>query len=317
MTRDELARSSRAILEPLRRSPIGVSSSEDAESDRARLVPRLEALVQQMPDEHAAAKKRRSWTRLLAAAAMLASLSAMVFLIAQSTGDHGRAERAGGTGSPASPGQGEAPPTTGNGDRFIGAAAIETQPQEVARFVTESGVELALGPASKARVRPAERSQYVELMRGTVSLDVPPLPAGSTFSVVTPDATVTVHGTRFSVSYSATSLTCVQVREGKVSVARRDRAPELLVAGQASGCDRAVGGAGAASRDRGLAEQRPTSTLAEENRLLRRALAAEQRGDGAAATRAAHDLLGRHPSSPFAEEARRIVARIESRRERP
>jgi ferric-dicitrate binding protein FerR (iron transport regulator) len=316
MTHDESERASRAALEPLRRSPVGVSSPQDADEERRRLLPHLEDMVARVPGERATARKRRSRTAVVIAAAALTLSSAAVWLGVHELG-HSDAEPAEGVAHAATATE-SAPSLPDNGDRFIGAAAIETQEREVVRFVTESGVELALGPASKARVRPNERRQSVELLRGTVSLEVPPLPPEASFSVVTPDATVTVHGTRFSVSYTAAdgAVTCVQVREGKVTVARRDRATETLVAGQASGCESKPRRQDSKAHEKIVAGPRSTSTLAEENRLLQRALAAEQRGDDAIAVATARSLMARYPRSPFAEEARRVMARVDDRTER-
>jgi ferric-dicitrate binding protein FerR (iron transport regulator) len=229
---------------------------------------------------------------------------------------------------------GTAPPLT-KGNRFVGEAAIETPSDAQARLVTESGVEVALSSASRARLHPAEQRQRVELIRGEVTLQVPPLVNGSTVAVVTPDATVTVHGTRFSVSYDANAArpaTCVRVMEGVVSVNRGTGRVESLHAGQSSGCDSVVAPASQPARDSSprteVTPERerlaastlpdrmddPTSSLASENQLLLAGLAAERRNDDAAARAALKTLLARFPHSPLAGEAKRALSRIDNAR---
>jgi TolA-binding protein len=66
------------------------------------------------------------------------------------------------------------------------------------------------------------------------------------------------------------------------------------------------------TRQRGPAGQNPT--LKHENMLFRRALAAEQEHDFAAAEGSLRRLLERYPSSPLAGEARRVLARVRTAR---
>jgi hypothetical protein len=160
---------------------------------------------------------------------------------------------------------------------------------------------------------------------------------GTSLSVATPDAVVTVHGTRFSVEIDH-DRTCVNVSEGVVSVSR-GAAVERLVAGQHSGCqqrregaDSAVAAASLASEaapqadqaetrkhvtapqlDRGTrasAARGPSGTLTRENRLFEQALAAEQARRWRDAEVLAQRLLARYPASPMGPEARRVLRRV-------
>jgi hypothetical protein len=76
----------------------------------------------------------------------------------------------------------------------------------------------------------ASAREVVRLARGVVSVRVPPMSPGHTFSIATPDAEVTVHGTSFTVEVvrpsagGATTVgpeTKVHVRSGVVSVSSR------------------------------------------------------------------------------------------------
>jgi ferric-dicitrate binding protein FerR (iron transport regulator) len=81
-----------------------------------------------------------------------------------------------------------------------------------------SHVRLALGP----RTADAAAPDFVRLDEGAVTFDVPKLGAGHSFSVETPDARVTVHGTSFEVTVDH-ARTRVVVREGLVSVVHDSR----------------------------------------------------------------------------------------------
>lgn len=91
--------------------------------------------------------------------------------------------------------------------------------------------EIALGGPGAA-----VSEERLGLTSGTVSLAVPPLAAGHTLVVATPIATVSVVGTRFSVTVQPTTETsqlrsCVSVAAGKVRVASAGD-QRLLAAGE-------------------------------------------------------------------------------------
>lgn len=189
---------------------------------------------------------------------------------------------------------------------------------------TEVGLE-ELGPRMTERVR---------LHRGAVRCVVPSLGPGQGFSVVTPDATVVVHGTVFGVEVSpdlqATPRTCVSVEDGVVTVRHRGGIARLE-AGERWGCvdeapmrepAPAVASAASPTVEPSLAERArrraalrvEAEALEEQNRLFRGALAAERRGEFAMAEAALQELLRRHPTSPLAGEARAMRTRLVARR---
>jgi hypothetical protein len=230
------------------------------------------------------------------------------------------------------------------GVRFGGTATLETPAEEAALLVTQAGVLVDLGPVSKARLRSARKQTQIDLMRGRVALDVPPLASDATLQVKTPDTTVTVRGTRFTVSYDATKAnqrTCVRVTEGEVSVDSR-AGTRSLVSGHSFGCDEAESIAkpgqpaverpteqpirreGARPRTRsGMPQREPASahgtatfesTLEKENRMLERALSAEKVGDLETAKFVLDALLTGYPDSPIANEAKAVLERVERKR---
>jgi len=198
-----------------------------------------------------------------------------------------------------------------------------------ARFTTPLGVEVEVSARTAvglSEVRPEHHASRLNLVDGTVRCRVPRLAAGESFAVVTPGAEVIVHGTVFTVRTTDKPHTpCVMVEEGRVEV-RTPSGSRWLGAGERSGCEPEV-----AEQPRvALAPpseppkntppkarapnttntQQGASALAEQNRLLAEALAAEQRGDPNTARALFTRLLVRHPSSPLATEARAGLARV-------
>jgi hypothetical protein len=179
----------------------------------------------------------------------------------------------------------------------------------------------------------------VLLDTGRVTARVPKLGPARTFAVETPEATVLVHGTAFSVERTAPSAesaprTIVDVGEGTVAV--RHHGIEVLL----HACDHWSSGSSlpselesapdidpaAGSPDRGASRPKSSppahrtsgapakgpegissdksSNLAAENRLLQAAMAARQQGDARRAVQLAGELVTRFPGSPLVEEAR-------------
>ena len=104
-----------------------------------------------------------------------------------------------------------------------------------ARVVARWGEAMAVFEGGEAgaslTIEPAGRDQrLLRLEQGRVLLDVDPLPAGMTLAVVTDDARVTVHGTRFLVDRGA-GATQVAVDRGLVRVASRSGATVDVPAG--------------------------------------------------------------------------------------
>jgi hypothetical protein len=195
---------------------------------------------------------------------------------------------------------------------------------------TSTGLALELAGETRVSLRDFSVSgtqSRVHLSRGEVTARVPRLEQGQQFSIVTPNARAVVHGTIFSVQVDSeqegVTQTCVRVTEGVV-VVHHDGGQAALNGGDSWGCGEVVidlddpatpeatarrpraPGRPAATMGRGEA----SGTLAAENALLQRALAAERAGEGQAAVTHLQTLLSRYPESPLAPEARRTLARL-------
>lgn len=208
---------------------------------------------------------------------------------------------------------------------------LSTSADSTVNIVTPSGLRVAVGQNSELGLSELADAKdgVLRLTRGTVECQVPKQTPGGSFSVVTPDATIVVRGTIFSVELGQRNVdhqTCVRVSEGLVSV-QRSRSFEQLRGGESSGCEPAAPSVAAtnpetigtdapdlprasARRDDKAAPAPMAGSLAAESALLRQALLAEQRGDIAKARRSLDSLLGRYPQSALANEARRVRARL-------
>lgn len=364
MRHDDMAAASREVL-ALLRSPVSVSSAQDVAAEREQFLPRLVSMIRALPQQraaHRAGRRRRFWAATAAAAALVlvmggAALNGRSDEVAPEASD--TAAPRGATLMAGSLRTEQGRPLTG-GERFAEDAPLTTPADQSALVLTEAGVQVTFAPATRASIPAPQQRQRMNLSRGQVTLDVPPLPRGTSLSVVTPEATVVVHGTRFSVAHDVnTQATCVRVTEGRVAVTRRGSGWQVVVAGQSSGCGEAEAtpakalrssSAAAASPDVRVAAKarvaqrrrsqarrnrvtapapateppagpaagsQPPSTLAQQNRLLTQALAAEQSGNYATAELKLKSLLSRFPDSPFAAEASRALQRIRNRRSQP
>lgn len=199
-----------------------------------------------------------------------------------------------------------------------------------------SGAMVEIAAATRLRMGGRDRDEVITLLRGSVSLRVPKLAAPHTLSVVAPDASVIVHGTRFSVTVdgppSAATRTSVHVTQGEVAVlfqtghvilragqswqsaeqsVSEDKPPaSALDAGPRTDAVRsaALEVQKTASANRG-AKSKGGDDLAVQNRLYSSALAARDHGDDDEAVALLTELLDRYPNSPLADEARRVRTR--------
>jgi hypothetical protein len=171
-------------------------------------------------------------------------------------------------------------------------------------------------------------------MAGRIDVQVPKLAEGSEVRVHTEDATVVVHGTKFSVERTDAGETRVGVTEGKVAV-YTDRGERTLLAGNdwvitsspSTAPDSSVdaparadsvpdGNAAGRPRTRTRSASRATSdsvadgsggeesSLKAENVLLAEALRFERGRQNDRALSRLDDLLTLYPDSPLAETAR-------------
>ena len=215
---------------------------------------------------------------------------------------------------------------------------LKTTGGSSARFELVSGPRVAVAESTTLGV---VSNHALRLASGAVDVQVPPLVSPSTFSVVTPDAKIVVHGTEFRVRVSGTTqstVTEVSVSEGVVSIVHDDGTTTVEAGGSWSSAQEvgatpppepattAEPAASIPSAPRqppttGGAAAPPTKTaaLAEQNRLFQSAAAARDRGDDETAARQWGALLARYPRSPLAPEARverfRALKRLGKKRE--
>lgn len=227
----------------------------------------------------------------------------------------------------------------GLGDSFVleEEHVLETEVDSRARVHGGRGLDIDVGPDSRVAVGavdPKSGAARIQLQRGLVNCSVDPSGAGPKLSVVTPDATVEVKGTIFSVEVQEdgeSSRTCVRVQRGLVTVSRSGKV-EQVSSGQASGCDtpevlpevempekeeataqltRPVPRRKAVVRSG--ANEPGLPALALQNSLLARALAAERQGSLEEAESQLSELLERFPSTPLRADAESALLRIRKR----
>jgi len=227
--------------------------------------------------------------------------------------------------------EGHAAAATGDVE-LRGGDEITTEATGKSEVTLADGVAMALDGASHVRLPPAAPNgvapahEEVAFDAGTLRVRVPKLAQGHTFSVRTPDAIVTVHGTAFRVDVLPNATTRVEVTEGVVSVVSGGR-EALLTAGMqwhapvtdapsaaapASPAPSApvasAPRAGTKPHHRAWSHERAAdpiapSSLAEQNRLLASAMDASRAGDDKRAIERLTELLARYPTSPLAQEA--------------
>jgi hypothetical protein len=205
-----------------------------------------------------------------------------------------------------------------------------------------NGALVSVAESTALRLEGSADGEALSVSSGRVELSVPPLRPRS-LSVVTPDARVTVVGTRFSVIVEAGTAqkpgrTCVSVSEGRVSVAHA-AVDTLLEPGARWSSDGKACGvspsrvepratatpaearsparvpsatSAAPEPESAPAPESPASLLAEQNRLFASALRAREQGRSARARALLEEFLTRFPDAALAPQARRELDRIES-----
>ena len=228
-----------------------------------------------------------------------------------------------------------------------GAGAMALKPGESA--TVETGGHVTTASAGEAHLKAASGVEFdvydrtdvgldelrgasssLRLFEGRVRCKVPHLAPSATFSVVTSDVRVVVHGTVFSVEASREGIVTVRVDEGVVSV-HYATGDVTLTASQSWSNQRAPEPATpvlqpvakdpreaspktllSSPRKTGEPSASPSGTLDEETRLLRSGLAAERSGDLTGAAASFNQLLTRFPQSPLAPDARAALVRVRS-----
>lgn len=207
--------------------------------------------------------------------------------------------------------------------------------QGSATLAFPSGASAKVEKKSSLKITRMRESEALFLARGAVDVEVPKLDAKRGFSVETPDARVTVHGTSFRVFVEGGPdgpQTSVRVTHGIVSVQQGGR-EVFLTAGQSFPTDRRVveDPAAPAAVDAGFGEDEeedepPPSgieqkkhgfksrttkprkfdsrELADQNERFARAMALKKNGEGTAALLELGRILRRYPGSPLTQELR-------------
>ena len=209
---------------------------------------------------------------------------------------------------------------------------IVTAPGAEAKATLASGAEVRIGPDSRVRLLGGQgvadgtaeiaAGEAVDLAAGRVVVHVPKLGPARSFSVRTSDATVTVHGTIFTVERAAggaSPSTSVDVEQGSVSVVhdgvevwlqRGDHWSSAPAPLPAAGDTHAEGPApsdrvqGIPPGAAGTHEKGASSSLAAENRIVQSIMTARQGGGAGHALKLADRFLARYPTSPLVEVVR-------------
>ena len=141
-------------------------------------------------------------------------------------------------------------------------AELGTAPGASAEVELASGAVVAIDAKTRVRLPADARAtlaERLELAEGRISLRVPKLVNGHTLSVVTPDSTVTVRGTRFSVAVNATGAhagTSVAVEQGRVEVRSAGRSAWLSAGESWTSEPTAISSAAQAAPPSGVANRR-------------------------------------------------------------
>ncbi len=329
-----------------------VGSLGDSEPAEGPLVPNPDAVAcvaEQIRAEHERQARRVRWRRPVKAAlagltfvAAAAAILMIVRKVAPTTATSGLVEVRAFERQVTLDGK-LAPEHVLRGDALRAGQTVVTGSDAHAVLDIVEGGTLELGSFSDLRLMTGENKQQlsaVRLGRGSVGVDLPKLTRGRTFDVNTPDAKVSVVGTKFEVRVVEAQrgpLTCVSVVRGMVHVIAAERAA-LLSAGQRwasqgdlSACDPPSPASPSSARlevERREPSPSPsaeaaaplrrtpagpsavgTGTLAEENRLFLELVRARREGRNADAISLQRRFLARFPRSVLAaqvvEEQRR------------
>jgi hypothetical protein len=227
------------LLREMRSSVAPVDSPEAARNRRGRTISHL----QSVQEKELVARKRLRFRRT--AAAVVAALAALATGLVFYSGDRDR--RVDQSASLSHPGatvraldgrmtlvQGgkETQREPGIGIRLdVGDAIRTTECRAAPTMQSQAKLEVARSTNLSLGAPERPRAERLELALGRIDVDVPKLEGGRTLSIHTPHATVTVHGTRFSVVVAASAggalQTTIDVSQGAVQVEHDGRTTEL------------------------------------------------------------------------------------------
>ncbi len=225
---------------------------------------------------------------------------------------------------------------------------VQASAGTTAHLLSQRGAVIEVSPSTRVRFVPVEDgpvgAERIELLSGRVDIEVPEGGAKAAFSVLTHDALVLVHGTRFSVAVTPAAadgaeVTSVTVSRGQVLVRQGSRETSLSAGGAWSSAmppEEAAATAAEAEDDslvsplaeaaapsamgvpealhrlpataRGNTQAPPaesrTTTLADENRLFAAAMAAKRAGRDADTVRYLDEILAHFPQSSLVPNVR-------------
>jgi hypothetical protein len=324
MVPDAADRALQAFVE----QPVPPMSAADARDLRGRVLARMGEVQSRGWRE----RKLRSWAMASIASAAAVGLVGAALWRSHRTAPSPVAEVVALEGPSAIEHAGGERPLEEPGRTDVGPSdELRTGPQSRASAVLATGAAVDVGPGSRLRFlggqQPGHLRDQVNLLVGKIDVQVPKLQDGDELRVVTDEATVVVHGTRFSVERTAADAghiarTRVAVLDGRVAVLTlqgermltggADWISALSEESSASPGPVPVATAGSIrspspSAD-GLAGGRfaadGASTLKSENAALAEAMRLIRENLDAQALARLDNLLARHPSTPLAETAR-------------
>jgi ferric-dicitrate binding protein FerR (iron transport regulator) len=304
-----------AMLRAFVEQTVAPLPESEARALRDRIVARMEA-----PRPVRTAERGRAWIVFAAAAILPIAIWAGARGLRSSTRQAGLATVTDVAGT-----------ATIQGDDLVAG------PEAASRASLPSGALVEVGASSDVRfgraVGEPTVGERIDLATGSIQVRVPKLAAGTDLRVRTRDATVVVHGTKFTVERLPGSdgtnkaHTRVSVTEGLVEVDSASGVAMLsagmsLVVPQSSATEAnppvlaapAETTAPPVPSTTGTASS-PSSTLAAQNALLADALRLGREHPDQAVGRL-DDFLARYPASPLAETARRERQRLSAEMDR-
>jgi hypothetical protein len=340
------------VLNNLRDEPVAEDTPRRLAAQRRRVVARLEALSMERAAAQNVARRWRRWGALALAATVVLSIG-----LGWMMRDHVQpvaSEQPSSATLVVADGQ-LSLVREGSTVQLVGPAQsslrmldlVQASSRTTAHLLSQRGAVIEISPSTQVRFVPAEDgpvgAERIELLSGRIDVEVPEGGAKESFSVLTHDALVSVHGTRFSVAVKPAAgdgpeVTSVTVSRGKVLVRQGSRETSLSAGGAwtsatppeeaaaaveleedslvsplaEAAAPSAMGAPEALHRVPAVAAGDPatpraeprTTTLADENRLFAAAMAAKRAGRDADTVRYLDEILAHFPQSSLVPNVR-------------
>ena len=341
------------VLNNLREQPVSEDTPSRLAAQRRRVVARLEELSMERAAAQNVARRWRRWGALALAATVILSIG-LGWMMRDHVQPVATEQQASATLVVAD-GQ-LSLVREGSTVRLIGPAQsslrmldlVQASARTTAHLLSQRGAVIEISPSTRVRFVPVEEgpvgAERIELLSGRIDVEVPEGGAKESFSVLTHDALVSVHGTRFSVAVTPAAgdgpeVTSVTVSRGKVLVRQGSRETSLSAGGAwtsatppeetaaaaaeveddslvsplaEAAVPSAMGAPEALHRLPAVATGAPappaaesrTTTLADENRLFAAAMAAKRAGRDADTVRYLDEILAHFPQSSLVPNVR-------------